>query len=244
MALFLRSGFLTLIVAFLASCAHEQPPSNWEPVDNRTVRVDWFGFESFSLTSSHGTKIVTNPFATGTVVGEMPRDLKPEVVLMSHEKPEATNDGVFDNVPTVFRSSIGIGSNNASGFRIRGTPTYSDPEGQNRGDMNLVFSWIMDGIRFCFLGNLENPLSSSDLALIGTVDVLFMPVGVPYSLSDAERQAIIAQLRPRVIIPMGRRAAFDAWASGFPKVYRLPGNSVLLNRSTLPAEQTVLVFSR
>lgn len=244
MAFLTRSCVVLFSIVLLASCAQEEKPTDWVPVDNKTVRVDWYGYESFSLTSSLGTRIITNPYASGTVVGEMPKGLTPDVVLMSHEKPEATNDAVFDNSPTVFRSSVGVGSNNAGGLRIRGTPTYSNPEGEPKGDMNLVFSWILDGMRFCFLGNIENPLSSADLSQIGYVDVLFMPVGAPYTLTDAERKAIIIQLRPRVIIPMGRTRSFDAWAAGFTRVHRLPGNSVLLNRATLPTEPTVLVFAR
>lgn len=207
----------------------------------RQVRVDWLGYESFMLTSIYGTKILTNPFSDGTAGRSFPKDLRPSVILVTNEDSKVNNVDAMDNMPTVFRAAVAVGSNTSNGIRFRGVPAYPNPEVEAADNMNVIFGWTQDGLRFCFLGNLPNALTSAQLAQLGTVDVLFLPSGVPAGLSDSERQTLISQLQPRVIIPMGLTGQFGGWAGSMP-VHRLPGRSVLLSRDTLPATPTVLVF--
>lgn len=209
----------------------------------RQVRVDWLGHESFLFRSSLGTTILTNPFEPSATGRAFPKNLRPDIVLISSEQPDANNLNALDNTPTVFRGAVGVGPNNAAGIRIRGVPTYKNPEKEDAADMNLVFVWTLDGVRFCFAGNIEGPLSASEAIQIGQVDVLLLPIGVPASLTNSERQSIVGQLRPRIIIPMGREAEIPGWTAGYTNVHRLPGSSVLLSRETMPFEPTVLVFA-
>jgi L-ascorbate metabolism protein UlaG (beta-lactamase superfamily) len=201
-----------------------QPPAQ----RSREVRVDYLGQQSFRITSSFGQKIITNPFQGG-----FPGNQRPDVVLITTERSDCNNVDAFDNSPTVFRGAVGIGSNNAAGTRIRGVPTYNDPEKESPDSMNLVYVWTYDGLRFCFLGHVQGQLTSSQVLQIGPVDVLFLP-----AMKDSG--TIVSQLRPRVVIPMGGGAS--SLANSFSRVYRLPGSSVLFTRETMPADQTALVF--
>ncbi len=218
-----RFLFPVVLAAFtiLAGCGGREPVPTGSP--SREVRVDWLGQQSFRITSSLGTKIITNPYSGGFPAGQ-----RPDIVLISTERSDANNVDAFDNTPTVFRGAVGMGANNATGIRIRGVPTYKNPESENPESMNLVFVWTLDGMRFCFLGHLANELTPSQVLQIGAVDVLFAPAG-------RGGAAAVSQLRPRVIIPLGRETFV-------PKIYPLPGSSVLLTRETLPVEQTALVF--
>jgi L-ascorbate metabolism protein UlaG (beta-lactamase superfamily) len=137
---------------------------------------------------------------------------------------------------------MGIGTNNAAGLRVRGIPIYKNPASEGPGDMNLVFAWSLEGLRFCFLGNIEHPLAPSQIQQIGQVDVLFLPVGMPSGLTNFARRTIIGQLLPRLIVLMGRSEEFSSFASQFQKVYRPTRPSILLSKEGLPVEQTVLVF--
>jgi L-ascorbate metabolism protein UlaG (beta-lactamase superfamily) len=219
----LRLCLSALLGFFVIGCSGPEPAPAGSPI--REVRVDWLGQQSFRITSALGTKIITNPYAGG-----FPSNQRPDIVLITTERSDCNNVDAFDNTPTVFRGAVGIGTNNSAGLRIRGVPTYKNPEQESSDSMNLVFVWTLDGLKFCFLGHLRNELTSSQILQIGAVDVLFAPPG-------SAGAAAVAQLRPRVIIPLGRETFV-------PKVYRLPGSSVLLTRETLPAEQTALVFSR
>jgi L-ascorbate metabolism protein UlaG (beta-lactamase superfamily) len=231
---FLHALFFFLL---LAGCAG---PVERGPIRSRDVRVDWLGHESFIVTSSIGKKVLTNPYHPGSTARVFPSGLRPDALLVSTERPDANFVDAFDNSPTTFRGAMGIGTNNAAGLQIRGIPTYRDPAREE--GMNLVFTWSLEGMRFCFLGNVEHPLSPAQIQQIGPVDILFMPVGLPAGLTDTARRTIVAQLRPRLIILMGRSETFASFASQFPRVYRPSKPSILMGMEILPREQLVLVF--
>lgn len=228
-------GFLLLTAAavLLTGCGgREVAPVS----DQRETRVEWLGNQCFRITSSIGTSILTDPFASGTGGRTLPSPLKPDIVLVSHESSDASNVDATDNQPTVFRGSMGIGANNATGIRIRGVSTFPNPDRETVEGMNIVYVWQMDGMKFCFLGSLMNPLSPAQVSQIGPVDVLFVPVGG--SLSPSARENVLAQLRPRLLIPMGRGAG--GWTYG--SVLHAAGDSARLSRSALPLQTTTLLL--
>ena len=228
----LSLAFALLGMILLAGCGGRSASQESAP---REVRVDWLGNQAFRITSSIGTSILTNPYAAGTGGRTLPSPLKPDIILISHERADANNIDATDNQPTVFRGSMGIGINNANGISIRGIAIYRDPEKESTEGMNIVYSWAMDGMRFCFLGSLAGPLSPAQLSQLGTVDVLFVPVGG--SLSPSAREAVLSQIRPRLVIPMGHGAG---WTYG--SVRSVEGRSVLLSRPALPLQTTTLLF--
>ena len=228
-ALFL--AFVVIGAVLLAGCGGGEVQQGTP----REVRVDWLGNQAFRVTSSIGTSILTNPYAAGTGGHTLPSPLKPDIILVSHEKADANNIDATDNQPTVFRGSMGIGVMNANGIAIRGVATYKDPEKESPDGMNIVYSWAMDGMRFCFLGSLSSPLTPAQLSQLGTVDILFVPVGGP--LTPSARETVLSQIRPRLVIPMGHGAG---WTYG--SVRSVEGHSVLLSRPALPLQTTTLLF--
>jgi L-ascorbate metabolism protein UlaG (beta-lactamase superfamily) len=207
----------------------------------RIVRVDWYGQECFRIKSALGIAILTNPFASGTTDFTPPKNLAPEVILISTEKSDANNVDLVDNTPHILRGSVGVGLSNAGGVRILGVPIFKNPESQDVDGMNVIYRWSMDGLRFCFLGELDTLPSPADLSRIGRVDILFMPVSGT-DLTGPQRQQIIEKLAPQIIIPMGSTSAMSRFASGYTSVYRLTRSAALLSRDALPVVPTVLVF--
>lgn len=199
------------------------------------MRITWHGNQCFTFTSSIGTSLMTNPPTSGVT---LPQPMKPDIILVSQERADANNVNAADNTPMVFRGSVAGGLNNAAGIRIRGVATFRDPTLENVDGMNIVYAWTMDGIRFCMLGWLENALTPYQASQIGPVDVLIVPVGG--SLSAKDREAVLAQLRPRIVIPAGHGAG--GWTTG--AVRSAGGRSFLLSREQLPLQlTTVLVGS-
>lgn len=225
--------FLVLSSLVLVGCGGREVAPAATP---RETRVEWLGNQAFRISSSIGTSILTNPFSPGTGGRTLPSPLKPDIILISHERSEADHVDAVDNQPVVFRGSVGTGANNATGIRIRGIPTFRNPDVETVDGMNVVYSWQMDGIKFCFLGALQRPLSSAQVALLGPVDVVFIPVGG--SLSASDRQEVIASLRPRLVIPMGPGA--NGWSYG--ESLRAAGNSAAFCRAALPLQTTTLHF--
>ncbi|MDD5198698.1 MAG: MBL fold metallo-hydrolase [Terrimicrobiaceae bacterium] len=207
----------------------------------RLIRVDWYGEECFRIQSALGIALLTNPFAEGATDFAQPKNLHPEVILITSENSRANNVDMVDNTPHILRGSVGVGSNSIAGLRIQGVPVFKNPETQDVDGMNVIYRWSMDGLRFCFLGQLGTLPTAADLSRLGKVDVLFLPASGT-DLTDSQRQQIIAQLRPQIIIPMGSIAAMNRFASGYSAVFRLNASAALLSREALPAVPTVVLF--
>ncbi len=231
--------FAPLAIA-LSGCFWGGSVKESAPTAQRIVRIDWYGQQCFRIKSALGIAVLTNPFAPGTTEFSAPKNLAPEIILVSTEKPDANYVDLVDNTPHILRGSVGVGTNTSSGLRILGVPVFKNPETQDVGDMNVIYRWSMDGLRFCFLGQLGTLPPPADLQRIGRVDVLFIPASG--TLTGAQRQQIVEALQPRIIVPMGSSGAVSRYASGYTAVYRLSGSAALLSRDSLPAVPTVLVF--
>lgn len=241
-----RSLLLATLALTLTGCSlwpfhRSEPPATPDSQQQRLVYINWYGQQCFRIRSTLGLAILTNPFSPGSTEFAEPKGLTPEVILSTSETPDANYVDMTDNTPNILRSSVGIGMNSPSGIRILGVPVFRNPEVPDASGMNVIYRWSMDGLRFCFLGKLERVPSAQDLARIGQVDVLFVPVSGT-DLNAAQRQQIFEVLRPTVIIPMGSLAAMNRFASGYTAVYRLNGSAALVSRQALPAVPTVLLF--
>ncbi len=241
----IRLRFFAALTLVLAGCGlwpfSRHAATCVAPQQQRLVRVDWYGYQCFRIKSALGISILTNPFADGTTDFSPPKNLSPELILSTSESPDANNVDLVDNTPHILRSSVGVGTNTSSGIRILGVPVFKNPEVQDVTGMNVIYRWTMDGLKFCFLGELQSLPAQQDLSHIGDVDVLFIPV-TGTALTGAQRQQIIQQLRPQVVVPMGGLSDMNRFASGYTSVYRLNGSAALLSREALPAVQTVLLF--
>ncbi len=243
----IRLPFLAALALCLAGCGSlnlwpfSKPAATPAPQQQRLVRVDWYGYQCFRIKSALGISILTNPFAPGTTDFSQPKNLAPELILSTTESTDANYVDLVDNTPHILRSSVGVGTNTSSGIHILGVPVFKNPETMDVSGMNVIYRWTMDGLKFCFLGELQTVPSPQDLSHLGHVDVLFMPVSGT-ALTSAQRQQIIQELRPQVIVPMGGLSDMNRFATGYTSVYRLNGTAALLSREALPAVQTVLLF--
>lgn len=231
-----------LICTILTSCIGPQMPGVGPQPKPRQVRVDWLGHECFLLTSSLGTSVLTNPYSDGTTSQILPPNLRPDIVLVTNEQQSSNNVDAISHTPSVFRGAMGIGSNSASGIHFRGVAIYKNPDKPLQNELTVAYVWRLDGMRFCFPGDVTRSLTPSEIQDIGGIDILFVPVGTPSGLSDAIRKTIVEQLRPRVVVPMGRATEFTPFATSLGKTYAIGGPSVLLAPEALPPEPTALIF--
>jgi L-ascorbate metabolism protein UlaG (beta-lactamase superfamily) len=204
------------------------------PLPPRLTRIEFLGNQCFRITSSLGTSILTNPYAPKTGGRTLPSPLKADILLVTAERPDANNINALDNQPALMRGSVGIGCANITGVPIRGVPSYRNPDAPSADGMNLTYTWVMDGIRFCFVGNMDHLFVPDELSQIGAVDVLFAPANS--LLMASERDQAIKQLRPRLLIPMGK----GMWLNG--EVRKVESKSFSLSREMLPTQTGTLVF--
>lgn len=176
-------------------------------VGEKQIRITWFG-HAFFLVESKQARVATDPF--NDRVGYPIPDVTADIALVTHEHGDHNNVAAVKGSPTVVR---GIGQHEATGMAVKGVATkhFDDPANAGRGD-NTVFVWQQGGIKLAHCGDLGHVLSDAQVAEIGSVDVLMIPVGGFYTIDAQKAQRVIGQLKPKVILPMHYRT--DAMSGG------------------------------
>ena len=214
-----------------------------------TVKVKWLGHASFLITSQDGTRIVTDPYKAGPSRNYTYDKINEaaDIVTVSHEHGD---HNAVEDVPGSPQAIRGVGSHQARGITFEGLGTYHDKsQGSQRGP-NTIFSFVVDGIRLCHLGDLGHPLSDSDLANLGDVDVLLAPVGSGPTLELPEINGLCEKLQPKVVIPMHfqndkcpfPRHTVDEFLVGKSSVRRTGTTEVEFAKEQLPASTEVVVL--
>jgi L-ascorbate metabolism protein UlaG (beta-lactamase superfamily) len=249
-----RRLFLSVALSFvLLGCGHRHHRTNAsvQSIGPQQATVQWFGHGCFRVSSSIGLSVVTDPFNPAVLNYPVkPASLSADIVLISHEDDTANFTDLISGSPQTFRSSMAVGVDRASGILVRGVKTSS--ENYSAARVNVAYVWSMDGVRFCHLGAIQDALTISEALNIGTVDVLFLPVGGPPEFTDAKRRETLERLKPKVIVPMMYATVYSGKVALRPlgeflshqgNVVRISGNQFLISHSTLPAVPTVYVLS-
>lgn len=166
------------------------------------MKVKWLGHSSFLITSGSGVKILTDPYKSGSyegAVGYGEIQDTADVVLVSHEHDDHNSVESVPGTPTVVK---GPGEHEASGMKFKGVATYHDrAQGKERGD-NTVFVFDVDGFTVCHLGDLGHVISEEEVAELGKVDVLLVPVGGFFTIDAGEATSVVNAVNPGMVIPM------------------------------------------
>lgn len=215
------------------------------------VRVQWFGQSFFQFTSSIGSKLVIDPFDNTYFNYPIPKGLTADVLLVTHEHNDHNNIGIIGGSPLICRSEKGVGRFERKDITGTGTAAFHDESrGAERGK-NTVYSFGMDGVRFCHVGDLGHLLDAEQLKSIGPVDVLLLPVGGYFTIDTGKLDKLVAQISPRIVVAMHFKtrytpqlpiAAVDAYLKGKPSVKRLGSDSFAVSKDDLPAKQEVWVL--
>lgn len=215
--------FVTIVlVAVLAA----QSTASADP--GKPVAVHWWGQATVSIETYWNLRIVIDPFALG--IGYDNPHLAADLVLITHEHPDHNNEALVEDEPIVVRGLTANGrvaplrrildrlpnqerptwtDANVSAIRsthevtVTAVPAWHDDEqGRNRG-ANAMFVIDVDGLRIVHCGDLgQSRLTDEQLQALGHVDVLLIPVGGIYTIDGRQAVDVIAQVKPRVAIPI------------------------------------------
>lgn len=166
------------------------------------MKIKYLGHAAFVLTSDDGVKVLTDPYESGSyggAVGYKPITEKVDVVTASHEHEDHF---CLEGLPGGYEIVKTPGAHDIAGLTISGVKTYHDTSGGKDRGRNIIFTVDMDGMRVCHLGDLGHLLSEEEVAAIGRVDVLLVPVGGHFTIGPKEALDVIQALEPSVIIPM------------------------------------------
>jgi len=137
----------------------------------------------------------------------------------------------------------------ANGIPFYGVSLQKDPSGQ--GGADTAFTLTFDGVSFCYLGQISQPLLAQEKEQLGHADVVFLPVGLT-TLSVNELNQVVRDLGAKIVIPINYKTdlsgilslrGLDEYLSDtkFP-VHKFNSDEIVVSRGTLPADPTVYVL--
>ena len=212
------------------------------------MKVKWLGHASFLITSEEGTRIITDPYATGMGISYGEIKEAADIVMVSHEHGDHNNAAAVSGSPQLVK---GASVQEAKGIKFKGIASFhDDAEGSQRGP-NTIFCFTVDDVKLCHLGDLGHQLSEGQIADIGDVDVLLIPVGGFFTIDAAVATDTTEKLKPRVVIPMHYStdkcaypiSGVDDFLKGKANVKRMDTSEVELTKSELPSAAEIVVLN-
>ena len=159
----------------------------------------------FRLELESGLHIVTDP--VGEDSGFPVRPVKADIALVSHQHHD---HNALQNVPgaqVIDKAGVYCP---AADVRVTAVKSFhDDAQGAKRGG-NLLFLIEAEGLRVAHLGDLGHLPTAEQIAAVGPVDVLMIPVGGFFTIDAAQAQQTAELLHARVILPMHYRTALNA----------------------------------
>jgi L-ascorbate metabolism protein UlaG (beta-lactamase superfamily) len=214
------------------------------------MKIKWYGHAAFLITSNQGVRIITDPYESGAYGGQLAYGkIKDEadIVLTSHDHADHNDTGSLPGSPEIIK---GGGTKTAKGISFKGIASYHDPsKGSERG-ANTIFTFSVDGIRVCHLGDLGHSLSDKELAEIGPVDILFIPVGGYFTIDSKEASQVGEKVKPKVLIPMHFKtdkcgfpiAPVEDFLKGKKNIRRPKASEVTFDQASLPSKMEIVVL--
>lgn len=164
------------------------------------MKIQYLGHSSFKLTSSAGTSLVTDPFAPQ--VGYDMACVRADGITVSHHHFDHDYVGGVDGNPAVFDRA---GKYSLGDITIEGIPAFHDDVSGRKRGTNIIFKFVIDGVRICHLGDLGEPFSKERVQSVTPADVLLIPVGGNYTIDAKTAKKYAENINPAVVIPMHYR---------------------------------------
>lgn len=185
-----------LLVSGLTVNASTEKKENY--IDKKAITIDYFGQSSFGISDKDGMKIVTDPY--DPILGYKFPSISTKILTVSHDHFDHNNVAALQGYEQLINTTTGSFKND--GIKINGIFSYHDgTQGSERGT-NTIYTYDINKIKICHLGDLGHELSDDLIKSIGKVDVLMIPVGGFFTINSDEVMNTINRINPKVVIPM------------------------------------------
>ncbi len=165
------------------------------------VEIHYVGHATFRITAPDGTAIATD-FAGYGGEGRLP-----DVVTMNHAHSSHWTPFPDPAIPHVLRG-WGEGEAKADHFLtvgevlVRNVSTDIRRWGTVEESGNSIFIFEIAGLCIGHLGHLHQTLSDAQVAEIGRLDVVFVPIDGTYTMDQSSMMEVLTRLRAQLAIPM------------------------------------------
>ncbi len=224
-------------------------PAKFIPADLSVteVRLTFLGHSTFVVESAKGVRIATdyNDYYRPQAV--------PDIVTMNR-----AHDTHYSNNPAPGITHILRGWNPDGGaaqhdvslrdVRVRNIPTNTrDWQGGTNVYGNSIFVFEIAGLCIAHLGHLHHTLTVQQLAQLGQMDVVMVPVDGSYTMDLDGMVEVLQAIKAPLMIPMHYFSSFTlerfmARVRGSFEIEESLLPTIVVSRATLPAKQKILVL--
>lgn len=153
------------------------------------MKLTWLGHACFAL-EQDGYRIVIDPYEG--VHGYPELQTEAHAVLCSH--------GHHDHNAVEFVTLLPQKESNP--FTVRTVETCHDEQGGALRGKNTIHVISAGGVTVAHLGDLGHRLTAEQLAAVGKVDGVLVPVGGVYTVDAENAKAVCDAIGPQWIVPM------------------------------------------
>lgn len=227
----------------------QRPAIRRVATNTRPVLIEWFGHSTFQITSSKGTRILTDPHTRD----DLPWPTLPQhIVTTSHQHGPHSNVWMAKGTPVILEGLTLGGENwrpihmSIQDVSVYTVPAYHDKsQGLQRGK-NAIFVFRVDDVCIAHLGDLGHHLTPAQLKLMGKIDILLVPLaGGIYTITASEAREVTKQVNPKIAIPKHYwwEGATERFTQGFPRVRNMNGPVLKISKQELPQPIEIVVLS-
>ena len=211
------------------------------------LQIRWHGHSCFEITND--LTLITDPH-DGKSIGIPAPNVQGDIILVSHDHFDHSS-GIKLVEKEESKVVTDVRKRNISNIEISGVESFHDENSGSKRGENVIYKFIMDGIKFCHLGDLGHELDDSTVNKIGSVDILFIPVGGNFTIDDKKAWNIIKKIKPKIIIPMHYKigglslsiAGLDPFLEQSKYKINYVGNEIDIEKEDLPSEPEVWTFT-
>jgi L-ascorbate metabolism protein UlaG (beta-lactamase superfamily) len=216
------------------------------------MRIQWYGQAAFRLEAPEATVFI-DPFAdmSSLAARGMQFDYPPiegveaDLLLVTHEHGDHNGVEAIGGDPAVLRSTAGR-LDSPVGEVVAIASEHDTAAGTQRGP-NTIFVFGLDGLRVAHFGDFgQRALRDEQAEAIGSVDLVFLPVGAGPTIGPEQAALIIERLGPRWVVPMHYRTPkigfldpVDPFLERMAHVHRL--DETAFDTAALGSEQPLVV---
>jgi L-ascorbate metabolism protein UlaG (beta-lactamase superfamily) len=214
------------------------------------MKITWYGHAAFKILTGAGTRIIIDPYEHGAFGGALSYGKitdEADIVLTSHDHADHGN---VRDIKGTFTRINKAGVYEMKELKITAFPTFHDPfQGKERG-ANLLFLIEADDLRLVHMGDLGHILNDDTAQVVGSVDILLVPVGGFYTIDAHEASEVVNTLKPRIVIPMHFKtrkcdfpiAPVEEFTKGRTDVQTVNGAELEVTKESLPVSPRVMLL--
>ena len=210
------------------------------------MQLFWHGYSSIRIEAKiedQDVTLMTDPYENEASL-RFPRTASPDVLLLSHQDRKKFNLEAVQGTPFII--------SDPGEFEVKNLFVYAiqDPAiDSGTKNRQMIYKCMVEGMSVVFLGQLKRKLTDMELEVVGSVDILVIPVGGGDVMDGKMATAVIADIEPRVVVPInfdipGIKAPLadvNSFCKNLSGCKRQDANKLKIAKKDLPAEDLLVV---